>query len=239
MSLFPTVDEQRYAAAYEGNYLHAKSILYDYGLRHCQWSRETLRARWDGAAALMDWWHAQEPFKRPPLDDLQVDDARAFISTLECKGLARTTIKSYRTGASALTKAIRWSRGHKGEYPVYDPFKNALPAPIKRKVPQVDRMKLEALGDERTRAKLEALLTLLNLGLGIPEACTLYWSDVNLEKRELTRYHKKHITIHTEAIQALKALWSVLPKAGQSRGRRIFGWSADTARRWLKVIRVG
>lgn len=237
MGLYPSLTEQSYAAAYKGSRRDAKAVLHTYGLTYCRWTPETMRARWDGAAALLDWWLALEPSKRPPLDNLHGGNARAFISTLENKGLARSTIKSYRVGASALTKALRWGSGaYEQATMTYDPFRDILPALTEHKPPQIDRTKLEAIDDHRARAKLEALLTLLALGLTTPEACTRYWSDVSLERRELTRYHFKRIEIGVDAIGALERLWAVLPKEGRSRNRRIFRWSPDTARRWLKQI---
>lgn len=236
MNLSPPLAEQCYNAAYKGSRRDAKAVLRAFGLTHCRWTPETVRARWDGAAAFIDWWHSLEPSKRPPLDDLHGGNARAFIRFLENKGLSRATIKSYRAGASALTKALRWGRGvHEQEVP-YDPFRGILPALSEPKPPQIDRTRLEALDDHRARAKLEALLTLLDLGLSIPEACTRYWSDVSLERRELVRYHRERIEVSADAIGALERLWAALPKEGRSRNRRIFGWSPDTARRWLKRI---
>jgi hypothetical protein len=231
--------EQCYNAAYKGSRRDAKAVLRTYGLTHRRWTPETVRARWDGAAAFLEWWHTLEPSKRPPLDDLHGCNARAFIRFLESRGLSRSTIKSYRMGASALTKALRWGGGIYTEtYPPYDPFRDILPALSEHKPPQIDQTKLEVLADQRARAKLEALLTLLDLGLSTPEACTRYWSDVSLERRELVRYHHQRIEISADAIGALEKLWAALPKEGRSRNRRIFGWSADTARRWLKRIVV-
>jgi hypothetical protein len=239
MGLYYSLLEQSRATAYSGSRRDAKMVLQTYGLTHRRWTTETMRARWDGAAALLDWWHALEPSKRPPLDNLRGGNARAFISTLEKKGLTRSTIKGYRMGASALTKALHWGCGGQ-EQPdtTYNPFRDILPAQTEHKPPQIDREKLEAIDDIRTRAKLEALLALLNLGLSVPEACTRYWSDVSIRRRELTRYHRQRIEIHAEAVEALETLWAVLPRSCQSANRRIFGWTADTARRWLKGVRV-
>ncbi len=94
------------------------------------------------------------------------------------------------------------------------------------------------MADVLARARLTALLSLLELNVSIPEACTRYWSDVNLEHRHLIGYDGRQVTLQAEAIEALMALWEVLPKSTQSRNRRVFGWSADTARRWLKLVRV-
>ena len=115
-----------YAAAYQGDYVEAKSLL---TARTKSRNPETLRARWDGAAALLGWWHKLEVSQRPPLDRLKDEDAQAFIHSLEDRGLARSTIKSYRVGASALTKAIRWAQDPRNSYiyPAYDPFRDARP----------------------------------------------------------------------------------------------------------------
>lgn len=239
MGLYSSLLTQSNAAAYKGSRRDAKRVLQTYGLTYRHWTPETLRARWDGAAALLDWWHALEPSKRPPLDDLHGGNARSFINTLEKKGLSRSTIKGYRMGASALTKALRWGcREEDQATTTYDPFRDILPALTEHQPPQIDRAKLEAIGDIRTRAKLEALIALLDLGLSVPEACTRHWSDVSIERRVLTRYHLKRIEIHAEAIGALKELWKVSTKARQSSACRVLGWSPDTARRWLKTIQV-
>lgn len=129
-------------------------------------------------------------------------------------------------------------RGQEQPDTTYDLFKNILPSLTEHKPPQIDRTKLEAIDDIRTRAKLEALLALLDLGLSIPEACTRSWGDVNFERRELTRYHRQRVEISAEAIGALEALLAVMPKTGWPKYRRIFGWSAVTARRWLKLVRA-
>ncbi len=237
MSLFSDFTKLGYASAHKGHRDEAKLILSDYGRRK-RWTRETLRARWDGASALLAWWHNLEVSERPPLDRLEDKDARAFIFSLEAKGLARSTIKSYRTGASALTKAIRFMRDPRNSYPAYDPFRDIQPKLPVRSALLVDKTKLMALKDVRARARLKALLELMALGVSLPEACACYWSDVNIKHPELTGYNGRRITLQAEAIEALETLWTVSPKSTQSRNRRVFCWSADTARRWLKLVRV-
>jgi len=62
------------------------------------------------ARGLVTWWHEQDKMLRPPLDNLSVEDAQDFIASLERRGLARSTVQGYRSGASALTKALRAMR---------------------------------------------------------------------------------------------------------------------------------
>ncbi len=169
--------------AYTGNKTCARRLLRAYGFDK-GWSSETLRARWDGAAALINWWRALPPAVRPPLNSLNQGDARAFIASLERRGLARSTIKSYRVGADALAQAVRWAwELPVEEDPNYHPFEGVQPKP--RAVPQLDQAKLEALPHDLRRTKLEVLLALLDLGLSVPEACA--WAMIDVGTRALAR----------------------------------------------------
>lgn len=91
--------------AYSGDSKLARMLLREYGIDK-RWSNETLRARWDGTTALLGWWRDLPPAARPPLHKLIQDDARAFITSLEQRGLARSTIKSYRVGANSTCDAL-------------------------------------------------------------------------------------------------------------------------------------
>lgn len=66
--------EQRQAdsrnVAISGDRKLARMLLREYGIDK-RWSNETLRARWDGGAALLGWWHDLPPAARPPLNVLR------------------------------------------------------------------------------------------------------------------------------------------------------------------------
>lgn len=110
-----------------------------------------------------------------PLNNLIRDDARAFITSLEQRGSARGTIKSYRVGADAMTRAVCWAWVIPvGEDPHYRPFEEVQPKPKRRAVPAVDRAKLEALPPDLRRLKLEALVALLELP-GDKAKCLVYF----------------------------------------------------------------
>ncbi len=234
MDYSQTIIRSSHAPACQGDRAAAKTLLLHYSRSS---NTETFRARWDGAAALLNWWHTQAPGARPPLNDFNEGDALTFIRSLEARGLARSTIKSYRIGASDLIKAIRWSQDPSRVDAAYRPFRDARPLPKPMKVPAVDEVALAALPDVRARAKINALLSLLTLGVSIPEACARYWSDLHPEQRRLVGYSPRQIVIGDEAVEALAALWRVIPQTAQSKDRRVFCWSADTARRYLNSIR--
>lgn len=235
MDYAQAIIRSNYAPACQGDRAAAKTLLLHYSKSH---NAETFRARWDGAAALLSWWHALTPGARPPLENFRGEDALDFIHSLEAQGLARSTIKSYRVGASDLLKAIRWAQDPSRGDTLYQPLRDARPLPTPKMVPAVDREALAALPDVRVRAKLTALLSLLALGVSIPEACTCYWSDVQLGQHRLVGYNQRQVHLGNEAIEALASLWQVIPPSTRSKDRRVFCWSADTARRHLKPIRT-
>ena len=105
----PALPELARLAAFDGDFDAARYVLRWYADRR-GWSDETVRARWDGSSALLGWWHGLDAPERPPLDNLGENDARAFLAVSEAQGLARTTVRGYRHGASALTKALRAAR---------------------------------------------------------------------------------------------------------------------------------
>lgn len=225
-------------AAYSGDSKLARRILRDYGIDK-RWSSETLRARWDGAAALLAWWRDLPPAARPPLHNLTQDDARAFITALEQRGLARSTIKSYRVGADAMTRALRWAwLIPVGEDPHYRPFEMVYPKPKQRAVPEVDQVKLEALPEGLRRSKLKVLVALLELGLSVPEACSRKWGAIDPERRTLRRVTGEQVALGVPALEALEALWWAQAKYRRDRYFTALGWSPDSARRWLKKIKV-
>ncbi len=126
MTTRQTIQDHALAASRYGEVASARHVLRHLADRR-RWCDETFRARWDGAAALLSWWHTLEPVTRPPLADLSADDAKAFLDWLETQGLARATTKGYRSGAVALTSALRACREHPVVFdPAYSPFKGVF-----------------------------------------------------------------------------------------------------------------
>lgn len=141
----PALPELARLAAFEGDLDAARYVLRWYAdLRG--WTDETFRARWDGASALLGWWHELDAPERPPLDDLTENDARNFMADLEAQALARTTVKGYRHGASALTKALRAVRTLPPSFDGdYDPFKGILLKPKVKASLQINERRIAAL----------------------------------------------------------------------------------------------
>lgn len=223
------------AAAHRGDWLAARYVLRY--LADCKrWCDETYRARWDGGAALLAWWHQLDAVTRPPLDDLKEEDARAFLNHLEGQGLARSTIRGYRIGAAALTYALRACK----KWPVafdtsYAPFRNVYLQPVTQTSANTKQeITLDKVSSPLTRARLELLLALMALGMSLPEVCSRYWQDVNVKDRLIVGYrgrvHKYGVTVVT----ALDTFVALRPR--QYGGQRLLGWEADTARRWLKRL---
>src|SRR5687768_3193773 len=102
----PTFQDDATLISLHGDTASAKRLLRHLA-DHKGWCDETTRARWDGVAALLAWWHSLESALRPPLWDLSSDDARSFLEYLESMDLARSTLKGYRIGASAFSAALR------------------------------------------------------------------------------------------------------------------------------------
>ena len=215
-----------------------------YVLRHLadrkRWCDETFRARWDGAAALLSWWHTLNPVMRPPLDDLKADDARAFIDHLEAQSLGRSTIKGYRTGAAALTYALRACR----TWPVafnqsYAPFSNLYPSTLRQPsyhLPSKDDLELRfsSVTSPLARARLELLLALMALGMSLPEVCSRRWGDINQADRLIVGYRGRVLKYGVEVITALAARSTLKPL--RYKGERVLGWTAATARGWLRRL---
>lgn len=223
--------------AFTGNKKLAHRLLREYGIDK-QWSNETVRARWDGAAALLNWWRELPEAMRPPLNSLNQGDARAFITSLERRGLARSTIKSYRIGADAMTRAVRWAWTIPvGEDPHYRPFEGVQPKPKPRAVPKLDQAKLEALPHDLRRAKLEGLLALLELGLSVSEACLCTWGMIDFGKRTLRRPGGRQVALGVPAVGALETLWWTQAEYRRNVYYTALAWSPETARKWLKKVR--
>ena len=144
-----------HAAAYRGVRIYARYVLLVYG-DYQKWTDETRRARWDGAASLLSWWHEQDKTTRPPLDDLNADDARDYLRWLETRGLARSTMRGYRCGARALTKALRGGRSLPVRFdPSYDPFTSVQLSWVKKSVPTVSKARLNQIESPLAKARLE------------------------------------------------------------------------------------
>ena len=224
-----------HSAARSGDWEAAHYVLRWYGdMKH--WTSETFRARWDGAASLLDWWHEREPALRPPLDRLTKEDAQTFLAWLEARGLSRLTIKGYRVGARALTKALRGASTSPTNLDTnYDPFREVSLSPLKRPQPwtDIDPAAIETL-TPRQRDRLELLLALLASGLSVPEACTRCWRHVQMRERRVVGYHHRTVRLNAAAVTALERLGEGVSEADWRGEVRLVGWSPATARRWLK-----
>ncbi len=219
--------------AYHGDRKSARYILRGYADRK-GWANETFRARWDGASALLAWWHLLDPATRPPLSALDAEDARAFLADLEAQGLARTTVRGYRAGASILTRALHDLSATPTK--TYNPFKGVSLSPPKR----VYELDPDLLGRQKrlTALRLELLVALLNLGMSVPEVCAARHSDLVLERRLLYGYRQRITRLGAKAVSAAVALVDATPATRRHGWMRLLGWNADTARRHLRHTEV-
>lgn len=215
-------------AAYGGDRESARYVLRNYADRR-GWADETFRARWDGASALLSWWDALDTEMRPPLCALDGDDARAFVAYLEDQGLASTTIRGYRAGASVLTRALHEPSASSA---AYNPFKAVTLSPPKR-VYELDPALL-AREKPLTVFRLELLVALLNLGMSVPEVCAARRSDLVLERRLLYGYKQRMVKLGARAVLAYAALTDAVLPSCRHGWSRLLGWNADTARRHLQ-----
>ena len=232
-----TLPDYARSAAHHGDRYSARYVLLVYG-DYQGWSDESRRARWDGAASLLAWWCKQNELLRPPLDNLSVEDARTYLRWLESRGLARSTIRGYRSGAQALTKALRGMRTLPIKFDAgYDPFAGVQLSPAKKPLPQVSKAVLKTVTSPLTRARLELLLALLALGLSVPEICTRRWFEVDLKARFLFGYKQRKVHFGVPAVGAFENFLR-LHKKEPPNYARVLGWNPDTARRWLKRVEV-
>lgn len=230
-----TLQDHAHAASRYGDATGARVVLQHLADRK-GWCDETFRARWDGAAALLVWWHSLEPVSRPPLADLNTDDARSFLDHLEGQGLARSTLKGYRVGAAALTGALRACREHPVVFdPAYTPFKGVFITPPKPTSVSASDVDMGHVISPLARARLELLLALMALGVSLPEVCSRLWMDINLPRRLMVGYKGRTVVLGAEAVAALETLLELRPKL--HGGQRVLGWQPATARRWLKEVR--
>jgi integrase len=234
MKIRTRLQDCAFAASRYGDIKSARYVLRHHADRK-RWCDETLRARWDGATALLNWWHVLDPVERPPLDDLKREDARAFLSYLETQGLARSTMKGYRTGASAFTCALR---GYQERPVVFDhdyaPFKDVFITPVKKPLNPRQDLELDEVASPLARARLELLFALTALGMSLPEVCSRRWGDVNLKDRIIVGYRGRCLGYGVDVVTALEALLALRPK--QHGGQWMLGWQADTAGSWLKWV---
>ena len=223
------------AAARHGDLASARYVL-RYVADRKRWCDETLRARWDGAATLLRWWHELDSTLRPPLDDLNAADAHAFLEHLQAQGLARSTMTGYRTGAAAMSCALRACR----ERPVtfeqgYAPFAGIFLPPLKRSsagLEAIPDLQLDVIDSPLARVRLELLLALMALGMSLPEVCSRRWHEVNFKDRLLVGYRGRCLRFGVEVVAPLEALLALRPQ--RYDGQRVLGWQPETARRWLK-----
>jgi hypothetical protein len=235
MTTLRSLQDHALAASRYGESKSARVVLRHLADRR-GWCDETFRARWDGGAALLSWWHTLEPVSRPPLADLNTDDARSFLDHLEGQGLARSTLRGYRVGAAALTSALRACREHPVVFDAaYVPFKGAFVTPPKPSPVSASDVDMGCVTSPLAHARLELLLALMALGLSLPAVCSRLWMDVNLPRRLLVGYKGRTVVLGAEAVAALEALLELRPKL--HGGQRVLGWQPATARRWLKEVR--
>ena len=181
----------------------------------------------DGASALLGWWHEQDAPDRPPLDALSGDDARAFGAALGAKGLARATVRGYRAGASAITKALRAARTLLPSFDErYNPFEGVQPERSKKGSVTLDARRLAQL-PAPARARLELLAALTDLGLSIPEVCTRTWRDLDRDRRFVLGYGGRCVTLGARAVRALETLERF--QTGRCPFEKLLRWNADTA----------
>lgn len=233
-----TLPDYAHAAAHRGIKLYARHVLLIYG-DYQHWSDETRRARWDGAASLLGWWHDQDKTTRPPLDNLNDADARDYLRWLESQGLARSTIRGYRCGARALTKALRGMRSLPVRFDAkYDPFASVHLAPVEKPLPTISKERLETIPSPLARARLELLLALVALGMSIPEVCACRWFEVDLAHRTVRGYKQRQVRLGAPAVETLSQLLKVQSNPDLKSPKRLLGWNADTVRRWLKQVKL-
>ena len=235
--LAQTLPDYARAAAHHGDRLGARYVFLIYGdLKG--WSDETRRARWDGAASLLAWWYEQDETLRPPLDNLSVEDAYDYLRWLETQDLACSTIRGYRSGARALTKALQGTQ----TLPIkldasYDPFAGVQLSQLRKPPLEVSEGVLETIASPLTRVRLELLLALLALGLTVPEVCTRRWFEVDLKARFVLGYKQRKVHFGVPAALAFERFLR-LHKKEPPNYARVLGWNPDTARRWLKQIKT-
>ena len=230
-----TLPDYARSAAHHGDRYSARHVLLVYGDLQ-RWSDETRRARWDGAASLLGWWHEQDEILRPPLDNLSTEDARAYLHWLEIQGLACSTIRGYRSGARALTKALRGTRTLPIKFDArYDPFAGIQLSKLTKPVPTASKEVLEQMVSPLLRARLELLLALLALGLSIPEVCTRRWFEVDLRARFVLGYKERKVQFGVPAALAFERFLR-LHKKEPPNYARVLGWTPNTVRRWLKRV---
>lgn len=215
MAVQKQVHKHAQRAAYQGDFQSAFYVL----RLHADlkgWTEETLRARWDGAAALLTWWHTLDPEMRPPLNALDAEDAQAFLESLKSRGLARTTVRGYRADARSLTRSLRELGTSPQPEGTYDPFKTVSVPPAKR-VYALDPTVLEK-EKPRVALRFELLVALLNHGMSVPEICCRKRHDLNLEDRRLLGYKKRSVKLGAKAVAACVALANATPSFHKNRG---------------------
>ena len=230
-----TLPDYARSAAHHGDRYSARYVLLVYG-DYQGWSDESRRARWDGAASLLGWWHEQDKMLRPPLDNLSTEDVRDYLRWLEAQGLARSTVRGYRSGAKALTRALRGTQ----TLPIkldaeYDPFAGVQLSKLTKPVSTASKEVLEQIVSPLIRVRLELLLALLALGLSIPEVCTRRWFEVDLKARFVLGYKQRKVQFGVPAALAFERFLRIHKKEPPNYAR-VLGWTPDTARRWLRRV---
>lgn len=220
-----------------GDYRKAYALLVFYG-QVKRWQQETIRARWDGAKALLDWWHTLSPVTRPALAQVVPQDLAGFLSFLAARNLTASTFKAYVIGAKALLRVIKV---HPREASTYDPFKGLKSlkehtARAKR-VYDLSEAQLASLKLPKAKeVKLRLLIALVNLGMTIPEVCSRTWANLILAEQFLEGYHQRQLRLGQQAQFALQQFKKYYPP--QKSFYQLIPWSAETARKWVKRVRL-
>ena len=202
--------------------LAARRLLREYGSTQ-GWAPETVRSRVDGADRLL-YWCRLLAFPKP-LEHFSRVDALRFAEHLRDEGLARATRRGYVYGARTLLRALNWAMQVK---PDCDPFAGVTIEPQGRDY-ALGGLDLTRLYNPRAAVKLRALAALGEIGVSLPQACELTWTQVDLT-RGVIAGRRGPIQMSVAVVQALERL----PRTDG----RVLGWTPDTARLWVKCARA-
>ncbi len=201
------------------------------------WSSETLRVRWDGMSALIDWIKTLPDLQKPPLHNLNQKDTRVFINYLEARNLTKSTIKGYKRGADVLTKVLRAaSVGGLDLDCNYQPFSGLSIKPKQLSPLGIDDTILKDIYPMKTRAKLKVLVALHNLGMSTSEIASCRWKDIDLQARTIRNYNGKVYPISLSFQAAYTELEGLIPTP-INEDSKLLSWKPSTVRQWKHFIR--
>jgi len=218
------------AAAHDAGELETLQLAYllTKSRQHERVSDHTVRAYGAGARSLVAAWQGENLLHPSP------DAGDRYVAALS-RDLAPASVEARLAGASALYRALRWSRATDA-----DPFRD-VKAPVNR-TPRHERRRpyadaaLQALLDDADPRLRLLLLLCAHGGLRIAEACALQWADVRLASGwMLVRAGKggKSRTVHLSATLAAELARAAGGGAAGPVVRRRDGEAAhDTS--WLR-----